>query len=225
MRTEEILPQLVYIDNVKETKELADFYIPQFIENFNKKRKLSGDWNIHTDYHRDLDDTNPEIYQNISEIDFSLAEKVYSKYINNFIYSHLPMSSDLKWQFEGMWYNVYGENQEAEIHDHGGHSFSLVHYLQYEKGSHSPIVFVDNYANGNTHSLNIDNGDIIMFRSYTKHMVGPNNSDKPRISIAFNIGIPGIGISVQDEQNLKNLTEEEIALQKYCDSLIKDENE
>ena len=217
MRTEKILPETVYIDNVKETKELFDFYVPKFIRNYEKQPTLSKDWNIHTDYHKDSRD---DVYEGIEDIDFGLAEEVYFKYIKNFISHYFPEILDPQWEFDGIWYNIYGKNQEAEVHTHAGHSFSLVHYLQYEKGSHSPIVFVNSYTKEEA-SINIEDGDIIMFKSDIFHRVGSNHSDKNRISIALNINVPGF-VTFKEEVEL---TKEEIELQKYCDSLQTGDNE
>ena len=210
MRTEKILPQSVYVDNVIETQKLYDFYVPKFLKNFRKSPHLSKDWHIHTDYHIHKDSSNRKV---IDEIDFDLAKEVYSRYINKFISFYFEEFSDSNWSFKGIWYNVYGENQEAKVHDHSGHSFSLVHYLQYEEGCHSPIIFIEEYTEEEC-SLKIENGDIIMFNSSTLHKVGPNNSSKPRISIAMNINIQGLGPIAST-----NFTKEELEVQKYCDAL------
>jgi len=205
MITKEILPQTLYIDKIKENKILSDFYLDKFYENFYKIPILSRDWDIHTDFHE------PHLQEDfaslkIQEIDYCLAKSIYIKYIEKFLSLSFPEIDMDSVKIEDIWYNVYGKGQEAKLHDHSGASFSLVHYLKYEKSEHQAIEFVDK-LNVKRFSPEIEEGDIIMFPSNMRHRVEPSKSNKLRVSLAMNVSIYGHDLLSEDTNEGKTTKE------------------
>tara|TARA_R110000772_G_scaffold66420_1_gene148013 strand:- start:559 stop:1287 length:729 start_codon:yes stop_codon:yes gene_type:complete len=235
MRKEKILAPTIYIEQVKESNSLKGVYLETFLRNYQLNPNLSKDWNIHTDFHKnskplvkgydysEADDPENEINSSeynpcfdnrnannnqdtlIEPVDFDIASKVYSRYINNFLSSLDLGIGPNDWEFAGdLWYNVYGKGQLAELHTHIGHSFSLVHFMKFEKGLHSPIVFVDVWS-GDEFSPDISEGDLLMFPSHIKHKVPPNAIEDLRISIAFNIFVkndPDLEVNIKKKQRV-----------------------
>lgn len=97
------------------------------------------------------------------------------------------------------WFNIYQKNNWQESHYHSRNVFSCVFFLKAPVGS-SPIVFENplmpdmnapDYKN--KHSLNFEackyeaiEGQLLIFRSYLKHLVPPHPLDDTRITVAYN---------------------------------------
>jgi len=148
------------------------------------------------------------------EEDRSYIEVLYSKYVNEFLiqfFGHLP-----NWKIKGdIWYNAYGSNQTADIHDHLPDHFSIVHFLKFNPEVHNPIQFINPMESVVKHILTmspslkeninrfdqtqslytgrfmpiIEEGDIIIFPGSLPHGVPLSLSDEVRVTVAFNIDI------------------------------------
>ena len=119
-----------------------------------------------------------------------------------------------KWDiYPAFWYNITGKGGWQEQHDHISgplpSQFSGIHYVQFDENEHqaaefeSPVCSLmrsmmpcenkDNAPDFFRHlsavPKTIKEGDIIVFPSYLKHAVNIQESEKERISIAFNMGI------------------------------------
>ena len=98
------------------------------------------------------------------------------------------------------WFNIYQKNDWQEAHYHSRNVFSCVFFLKAPAGS-SPIVFENPLMPdmnapdyNNKHSLNFQackyepiEGQLLIFRSYLKHLVPPHPLDDTRITLAYNV--------------------------------------
>jgi uncharacterized protein (TIGR02466 family) len=110
------------------------------------------------------------------------------------------MGSDYNYVCNDAWINSYKKGDYQEWHNHAGSTYSAVLFLKYPEGS-APIYFqspsepfnmlpiksIKEYNSFNAQDMNInpEENSLIIFRSYLKHMVPVNNTEK-RITIAFN---------------------------------------
>lgn len=103
------------------------------------------------------------------------------------------------------WINFFVKNQSEHEHTHYGNFLSGCYYVNAPEGSGvfafpDPVrerqmwrgIFVkekqeENFLNVNSCSYIPQRGRLLMFQSWMPHSVLKNNSDEPRISIAFNI--------------------------------------
>ena len=101
------------------------------------------------------------------------------------------------------WINMNGANEQHHPHAHANSILSGVFYLQVDRES-PPIAFSNPYEkniqlepidynsyNGETHMLNVSDGELILFPSHFRHSVPPNNGDRERISLSFNTWVRG----------------------------------
>lgn len=98
------------------------------------------------------------------------------------------------------WVNVYSTGHSQEVHLHQNSIFSGIYYVKAPPGC-SPVMFQSPVADimleppkTETNTLNmlgagVDalEGRMVIFRSYVRHGVKPNNIDEDRVSIAFNV--------------------------------------
>ena len=99
----------------------------------------------------------------------------------------------------GSWINIYGPGHAQEIHVHANSLISAVYYVKAPEGVpglmiHSPFsdqMLAPPVAEVRPENMTFDEvpaveGEIILFRSWTRHSVRPNPVPGERISIAFN---------------------------------------
>jgi len=103
------------------------------------------------------------------------------------------------------WLNVYGQGHSQEFHNHANNVISGIYYAKAPEGC-GTLVIQSPYADNmfvapalENDSLNITQinvrpkeGMMILFRSFVKHAVKPNQSEDERISIAFNATMDGL---------------------------------
>ena len=83
-----------------------------------------------------------------------------------------------------IWYNYYKKGQYQEPHVHDGVSgLTAVHYLIFDPRYHS----YTNFSDTNVKSPKIRGGDIVFFSNTLEHYVPENETDKPRLTIAFTV--------------------------------------
>ena len=99
----------------------------------------------------------------------------------------------------GCWLNVYGRGDSQDVHVHSQQVISGCYYVKAPEGVpglslFSPYaeVMLDapvaetNEMNAKFVEIPAVAGEMILFRSWTRHCVRPNRTDQERISIAFN---------------------------------------
>ena len=101
---------------------------------------------------------------------------------------------------QGSWINIYGPGHSQEVHVHSNSLVSAVYYAKAPEGVpglmvHSPFgeqMLAPKVVEPTPATMLFDEvpaieGEIILFRSWTRHSVRPNNVPGERISIAFNL--------------------------------------
>ena len=99
------------------------------------------------------------------------------------------------------WLNVYGEGHSQDVHQHAGYELSGVYYIRTPPGcgrinfyspldedGFSPIPGTrPSWKTQTIAHLEPQDGDLVLFRSWLRHSVSPNETAEERISIAFNV--------------------------------------
>jgi uncharacterized protein (TIGR02466 family) len=98
------------------------------------------------------------------------------------------------------WFNFYDKSNFMFSHSHPGHKVSGVYYYQ-TTGDDGAICFENPNPLSSTrdwpwtfqrhlqhHAVEPKEGRLIMFPSWLRHRVLPNNQESQRISISFNLG-------------------------------------
>ncbi len=126
----------------------------------------------------------------------SVIEEEVGKYARELKYdidNHPPRINEC-------WVNVYGRGHSQEIHCHRNSVFSGIYYAKAPPGC-GEVVFVSplsdtmleppttraTMANTFTFEVPPEAGRMVIFRSWLRHGVKPNEIDEDRISIAFNV--------------------------------------
>jgi len=114
-------------------------------------------------------------------IDFELLRRNYIKPITNFCKRNNYKGCSVS----NLWYNYYKKNQyqEPHIHDEHGVGYTVVHYLLFDKRYHSQTQFTD----PGIVSPKVRAGDVLFFPASYEHYVPENDSDVPRLTVAFTI--------------------------------------
>lgn len=195
-----------YENYVTETSFIQEKYLDKIFENYEYAPGKSQDWAVHTSYN--MEDSLP------NRIDWNISLDIYRKYIDDFM--RLFFGSTYQYNVNGSpWYTVYGNNQNANTHEHIPDHFSVVHFLKFNSEKHWPITFL-NPQEGLTkylltahnqlkEKINFNNivqshfhprftpklteGSLIIFPGHLPHLVEKNFSDELRITIAFNISL------------------------------------
>ncbi|MGI9227239.1 MAG: 2OG-Fe(II) oxygenase family protein [Gammaproteobacteria bacterium] len=101
----------------------------------------------------------------------------------------------------GCWANILAKGAAHEAHKHPNNFLSGVYYVQTQPGAdtinfHDPRIQtaiirppVKELTAENTDQVvvKVSNGTLLVFPSYLEHSVSPNESDKERVSISFNV--------------------------------------
>lgn len=104
--------------------------------------------------------------------------------------------------FTGCWLNVYGPGQSQDLHVHSQQVISGSYYVKTPPGTPGLSVFspfaevmldapiaAPNEMNAKFLEIPAVAGELILFRSWTRHCVRVNRSPHERISIAFNLSV------------------------------------
>ena len=106
-----------------------------------------------------------------------------------------------------LWHNVYWTGQEyQERHHHVPCHLSIIHFLVFDKAEHRAPVFYDparvvkascrhegvppEYWQVRD-TIDVDEGDVLIFPSYLEHHVPPGIYTKPRVTVSMNVTIIG----------------------------------
>jgi hypothetical protein len=131
---------------------------------------------------------------------FSSDRKNYRNYINNFLSIFdeelQEFGNELKlesFKIEDIWTVRYDKGDFHAVHNHGSCNLSGILYFDQDEQEHTSTNFVvgqDNIKNfTQIVSPPMKEGEIIIFPSNLLHFTTPNNSDKPRRVISFDITI------------------------------------
>lgn len=93
---------------------------------------------------------------------------------------------EVEYEVIDIWFQEYENKMDHGIHDHGLYGYSSVIYVEYDPKEHTPTTFVNTKTN-KSFKPEVEEGDIIFFRSNCKHCCPPNKSDKKRLICSFNL--------------------------------------
>ena len=91
-----------------------------------------------------------------------------------------------------VWMQQYTKGCFMTPHNHGMTGFSAIYYIKFDPEEHEATRFispVSDFVNGDNHEFRpeVNKGTLIFFPSMLMHYVRPNQSDKPRAILSFNI--------------------------------------
>jgi uncharacterized protein (TIGR02466 family) len=102
----------------------------------------------------------------------------------------------------GCWLNVYGPGESQDVHVHTHQVISGSYYVKAPPGTPGLSVFspfaeimldapvaTPNEMNAKFLEIPAVAGELVLFRSWTRHCVRPNRTNDERISIAFNLSV------------------------------------
>ena len=103
---------------------------------------------------------------------------------------------------DSAWFNIYKKYDYQEKHEHSPSTFSCIYYLKADPETSAKTWFYSKNIDGLEPQTNIKNmdtssnitcpsiaGELIIFRSNIEHSVERQETDKERISIAYNFKI------------------------------------
>tara|TARA_R110000803_G_C11959207_1_gene318510 strand:- start:561 stop:1214 length:654 start_codon:yes stop_codon:yes gene_type:complete len=182
------------------------------IENNYSISKIRNGWSldsfIKTDiHHSNQDEDNPKF----KKINYYSLSKEYQKVIIDF-FSKLSLSGPVKFNYKIVNYTCVKHNSIMTPHFHKDCTFSLIHYMSFDKNQHLPTVFKNPYFFGqllpheeklktmfsNTKEnswiykewrIDTEEDDIIIVPAILEHSVRNLDSKKSRITIVVNIDI------------------------------------
>jgi len=137
-------------------------------------------------------DYKPQVPQDLVDL-LNLRIKQFEKTELGSIFSDLKISD--------IWYNIYTQDMNQEVHTHEDTGFSGIYFLKFDNNLHtSPVfhnpVFYYNFHHQALRSIEkinytpkIKQGDLIIFPGNIPHQVEKQKSNIPRITITFNIDI------------------------------------
>jgi hypothetical protein len=145
----------------------------------------------------------------ISKLDWPLAnnwERPWVKLISPFIYEQLNNFS-LELGFTGcvlnqLWFQQYNFQNIHNWHCHGG-NYTGVYYLEFDKQSPKTEILYPNNLN-EAFTINVEEGDIIIFPCYFIHRSGKIVNNKRKTIISFNIDFDRIHEKYTHDRVIKN---------------------
>ena len=189
----------IYRDRYDKIKDLKEQLFPKLVKTFQETEKNNNAFmrdgtlcSYHADsyLHRKFPDETKDVINFVES-----AAKLYWKECN--------YHPDLEPYVFQLWANTTPTGGWVDTHLHGNMPFTGVIYV--DASSEQGNLFIDNpldtvlmtqpirpdakYPMGE--ELEVSTGDLIMFPGFIKHRVKPNNTDKNRLILGFNIGCKG----------------------------------
>jgi len=138
------------------------------------------------------------------QIVMPLIDQIYDRL--NVLHDMHGFSSDYRQEIQNAWMNINHTHNTFQIHQHSGSFYSAVYYVEGDTScgdlefvtpihahNHviSPTKHVKNFNayNSSCWSVSPEAGKLVIFPAWLMHYVRPNNTNKDRISIAFNTEI------------------------------------
>lgn len=95
---------------------------------------------------------------------------------------------------KNMWVVKYGKGDYHPVHNHSGKGYSGILYLNYDKEEHQQTFYVhpmnDPVSDKTLYSApEVDEGVLMFVPSNVLHFTKPNNSDKERVILSFDLDI------------------------------------
>ncbi len=163
-----------YKRNLKWTKEFVKKNI-NIIEHNYSSHPYKNKWNCNVHTVHDYETSN------VYRINYEFLRREYEKVS---VDATRKFGID-NYYFSDIWYNYYKKGQYQEPHNHadGNAGITAVHYLIFDPRYHSYTNFTDT----DVKSPKVKMGDILFFPNALEHYVPENETNKPRLTIAFTI--------------------------------------
>jgi uncharacterized protein (TIGR02466 family) len=186
------------IDNHEYLNQKLMPEIHKVFDNLDKKRVLSHKWNsnVITDQKDQLGYTSFMGGSLTENANFNFFHDCIAEKIQEFFHQ-LDYQGD--WTFVNSWISVYPKGAFVPLHDHKPMQWSGVYYVAAHDQC-GDLLFTDpkEYALQNEPEQTLrrgvfkniitpKSGMLVVFPSYLKHETNPNEVDKDRIIISFNI--------------------------------------
>ena len=163
-------------DQSLQTLDYNEYILDLADTEYSEKKSNIGGWQSRDNLDQDA------IFQEFNRSILNVAEGILKEYTNQEPY------------IQSMWANINTKHNYNGQHTHEG-ELSGVFYCQVPEYSGRLVLVnpaVRSYISvirNNNFYINPERLALIMFPSWLEHYVEPNQSDDPRISISFNIGI------------------------------------
>ena len=176
-----------------ETEALKQRFLPEMLRRYEAQSYARpGDWEtdrIHTSFASGRADQvlNP-------------MPEPYQRLLAQFVTEDVTIA---------LWHNVYWKSGEyQERHHHIPNHLSFIHFLLFDRNEHKPPVFYDPARHikaycehkavppaywAESASIEVEEGDVLVFPSYLEHRVPPGNYSKPRVTVSMNAMLPQPG--------------------------------
>jgi len=166
----------VLSDQNLQTLDYSEYILDLADTEYSEKKSNIGGWQSRDNLYQD------PIFQEFNQAIVGVAKSVLQEYTQREPY------------IQSMWANVNTKDNYNGQHAHEG-ELSGVFYCQVPENPGKLILvnsavrsYISVVRNKNF-QINPERLALIMFPSWLEHYVEPNQSDDPRISISFNIGI------------------------------------
>ena len=191
-RLEMLFPTPVVVATIKRHEEYKNRILPSLKQKFKDNPNLCAPWSelCHT-WQVPCDDNQYHIWdEQFNEVVFDFLNYLYG------------FNNQDKFAIDS-WLNVHDQNMYQEPHEHLMSTVSGIYYLQLDEGSY-PATFLNPSRNEiglvnaperckelNQHTfpntLNIKEGNLILFPSHLTHLVRRSDSTNLRVSYSFNV--------------------------------------
>ena len=130
------------------------------------------------------------------EGDRQTNKKTYVRYLSELLIAELNefcQEAKVTCKMTDAWCVRYKKGDYQGVHNHRGYGFSGIIYLEYDSKVHSPTSFVDPFHHPINDCTNIctpqyiKEGVMVIFPSSILHYVEPNNVNKPRMAVSFDL--------------------------------------
>jgi len=124
-----------------------------------------------------------EIY--VKDILYILNEEL-NIFANHFNFKNFNMRN--------AWFEDANKQNFHGVHNHGSHGYSAVCYIDYDYNEHTATHFIspfNSFLDGTTlyHAPNVNEGSLIFFPAVVNHYTLPNESEKERLILSFNLNV------------------------------------
>ena len=191
-RLEFLFPTPVVIATIKNHEEYKNRIVPSLIDKFKSNPDLTAPWSeLCYTWQVPCDDNQYHIWdEQFNELVFDFLNYLYG------FTNQEKVSID-------SWLNVHDQNMYQEAHEHLPSTISGIYYLQLDEGSF-PATFLNPLRNEvglikspssakelSQHTfpntLDIKEGNLILFPSHLTHLVRRSESTNLRVSYSFNV--------------------------------------
>jgi hypothetical protein len=205
----------IYLEKIDPKTYQKNKILSQIKKNYSishERNNWSKNSHLKTDIHHSiLDDENKKF----NKINYYNLVNEYKKIIDNF-FKKTNLKNSFNFKYNIVNYTCSNQNSFMIPHIHGDCSFSLVHYISFDKKQHIPTIFKSPYYFSNLLPNNeklknifdckfeenswlnkewvfdTEEDDVVIFPAILEHYVRNLNSEKLRITISVNISIENL---------------------------------